>query len=319
MKLADKIIQERKKKGWTQAELAELVNVPFQSILEWENAQVIPDTKKIIRLSELFGVSTDYLLKDNWNESGERPENKVDSIRKVTLEEAQAFLTIKEKTARWIALGVAFCILSPIGLMLLSAGDTILSENQAVGLGLLLLVGLVTPAVALFIYSGSKTAPFAYLNDEFFEAEQHVTKMANEQKKNYSSRYTRNNILSTCLCLLSTIPLFLSFFSENDFYKVAAVCLLLVMVTFSVVIFIINGIRWESLLKLLQEGEYSQKAKKRSSVLEEVATVYWLLLTGLYLTYSFLTGNWQISWIVWPIGGVFYGIVVALVNLFVKK
>ncbi|MDT2676282.1 hypothetical protein P7D92_04740 [Enterococcus dongliensis] len=94
---------------------------------------------------------------------------------------------------------------------------------------------------------------------------------------------------------------------------------MLVMVTFSVVIFIINGIRWESLLKLLQEGEYSQKAKKRSSVLEEVATVYWLLLTGLYLTYSFLTGNWQISWIVWPIGGVFYGIVVALVNLFVKK
>ena len=64
MILADKIIENRKKNGWSQGELAEKLGVSRQSVSKWEGAQAVPDMKKIIQLSELFGVSTDYLLKD---------------------------------------------------------------------------------------------------------------------------------------------------------------------------------------------------------------------------------------------------------------
>ena len=63
MILADKIMNERKKNGWSQEELAEQLNVSRQSVSKWEGAQAIPDLQKIIAMAELFGVSTDYLLK----------------------------------------------------------------------------------------------------------------------------------------------------------------------------------------------------------------------------------------------------------------
>ena len=61
MIFADKLILLRKKAGWSQEELAEQMNVTRQSVSKWEGAQSVPDLDKMIRLSELFGVSTDYL------------------------------------------------------------------------------------------------------------------------------------------------------------------------------------------------------------------------------------------------------------------
>ena len=64
MILADKIIRLRKKNGWSQEELAEKMQVSRQAVSKWEGAQTVPDLEKILMLSTLFGVTTDYLLKD---------------------------------------------------------------------------------------------------------------------------------------------------------------------------------------------------------------------------------------------------------------
>ena len=63
MILADKIMELRKKNGWSQEELAEILNVSRQSISKWESAQSMPTMDKIVQMSEVFGVSTDFLLK----------------------------------------------------------------------------------------------------------------------------------------------------------------------------------------------------------------------------------------------------------------
>ena len=65
MILADKITELRKKNGWSQEELADKLGVSRQSISKWESAQSVPDMSRILKMSELFGVSTDLLLKDN--------------------------------------------------------------------------------------------------------------------------------------------------------------------------------------------------------------------------------------------------------------
>lgn len=64
MILADKIIQLRKREGLSQEELAEKMNVSRQAVSKWESAQSLPDIDKILQLSRMFNVSTDYLLKD---------------------------------------------------------------------------------------------------------------------------------------------------------------------------------------------------------------------------------------------------------------
>lgn len=68
MILAEKIMQLRKKNGWSQEELAEKMNISRQSVSKWESGASIPDIDRIVALSGLFGVSTDYLLKDEIEE-----------------------------------------------------------------------------------------------------------------------------------------------------------------------------------------------------------------------------------------------------------
>ena len=68
MILADKIIHLRKKSGWSQEELAEKLGVSRQAVSKWEGAQSIPDLERVLAMSRLFGVSTDYLLKDEQEE-----------------------------------------------------------------------------------------------------------------------------------------------------------------------------------------------------------------------------------------------------------
>ena len=64
MILADKIVKLRRQNNLSQEELAEQLGISRQSVSKWENGTSIPDLDKIIRLSNIFGVSTDYLLKD---------------------------------------------------------------------------------------------------------------------------------------------------------------------------------------------------------------------------------------------------------------
>ena len=73
MILADKIIYLRKKAGWSQEELAEKMEVSRQSISKWEGALSVPDMNRILKLSELFDVSTDYLLRDEMEEEEKNP------------------------------------------------------------------------------------------------------------------------------------------------------------------------------------------------------------------------------------------------------
>lgn len=63
MSVSKQLIHLRNVKGNSQEELASLMNVTRQSVSKWETDQSLPDSEKIIRLSEIFSVTTDYLLK----------------------------------------------------------------------------------------------------------------------------------------------------------------------------------------------------------------------------------------------------------------
>ena len=76
MILADKIIELRKKAGWSQEELAAQLGVTRQSVSKWEGAQSVPDMEKVVQMSRLFGVTTDYLLKDEI-ETIEQPDIRI--------------------------------------------------------------------------------------------------------------------------------------------------------------------------------------------------------------------------------------------------
>ena len=122
MILADKIIDLRKKNGWSQEELAEKLGVSRQAVSKWESAQAIPDLGRVLAMADLFSVTTDYLLRDE-NEAP-TPAAVEDgasesSVRRVSMEEASAFLALCRKQAPTRALAVSLCVLSPVPLLMI--------------------------------------------------------------------------------------------------------------------------------------------------------------------------------------------------------
>lgn len=97
MILADKIIYLRKKAGWSQEELAEKMDVSRQSISKWEGTTSIPDLSKIIKLSQIFGVSTDYLLKDDIEQADFTGEDTDDNIPMIGLSDATEYIDLNIK------------------------------------------------------------------------------------------------------------------------------------------------------------------------------------------------------------------------------
>ena len=115
MILADKIMNLRKKAGWSQEELANQLNVTRQSVSKWESAQSVPDLDKIIGLSRIFEVSTDYLLKEELEElacaEGESFHADSVPVRRVSMEEASEYLRLRKEAAPKIAAAVFLCII----------------------------------------------------------------------------------------------------------------------------------------------------------------------------------------------------------------
>ena len=94
MILADKIIYLRKKNGWSQEQLAEQLNISRQSVSKWESGTSIPDLDKILKMSAIFGVSTDYLLKDEVEEEAPVEDSYSEELtgRAVSVEESHTYM-----------------------------------------------------------------------------------------------------------------------------------------------------------------------------------------------------------------------------------
>lgn len=315
MILADKIIENRKKNGWSQEELADRLGVSRQSVSKWEGAQAVPDMKKIVQMSEVFGVSTDYLLRDDIEEVRTPETTPVDSgleetVREVTLEEANAFLEHNEKAARSVSTGVMMCILSPVIMIFLAgmaeAEKIALPEAYAGMIGVIILLMIVAAAVALFIMTGMRGKPYGYLENLNIDTAYGVDGMAKERRAQYAEKHSRLLIVGIMLCIISAIPMFIlmltGYDNNTDVLPILGVDALLITVAAGVKLIILTSIRNDGYDKLLEEGDYTRLNKKAG----RFDGIYWAIALAVYLGWSFATNRWEMTWVVWPVAGVLF-------------
>lgn len=320
MIFADKLIALRKKSGWSQEELAEKLGVTRQSVSKWEGAQSVPDIDKILQLSHLFGVTTDYLLKDELGEPEYTAGDDAPALRKVTLAQANDYLTQAHANAPKMALATALCVLSPVPLIALGA----LAEcgyfraDFATGLGLCTLLVLVAVAVVLFMQCGAAVKPYEFLEKEPIDTEYGVTGLAHERRDAFAVQYNLGNTLGTVLCILCAVPLFAAMmFLDTDILAAAAVCLLLVLVACGVYAFVRVGTVQDALNQLLEEGDFTRDAKARKGAIRAVAAAYWLVVVAIFLFYTFGpygNGQPEYSWFIWAIAGVIFAAVMVVMK-----
>ena len=315
MILADKIIEERKKNGWSQEELASKLGVSRQAVSKWESAGSIPDLKRILQMSELFGVTTDYLLKDEIEEEPLNEYTETNTI-KVSMEEANQYLDIKSKGSRIVANATSLCILSPVPLIVLG---TMTEDHILIGFSLVLLLVLVAIAVYLFVNYGLRESHMQHLEKEIFETEYGVSGMVRERRDKYEPTFTRNIAIGVVLCILSVIPTIMAGVMEvEDYMSGISVGLLLIIVSIGVNILIRAGMIKSSYDTLLQEGEYTIEEKHLKKKTDAFSGAYWCLMVAIYFGWSFWTNNWKFTWIIWPVAGVLYAAVLGMVKMTIE-
>lgn len=320
MILADKIIHLRKKAGWSQEELAEKMGVSRQSVSKWEGALSIPDMNRVLKLAEIFNVSTDYLLRDELEEIEQGPasekemtEASDEKLVPVSLETANGYLQHCKKSSVPVALGVLLCILSPTLLIVLAAAGEqrliTLTEDQGAMLGLCALILMVVAAVILFVVNGHYGEKYEFLEKEPIDTEYGIDGMVREKMQKYEGRHVLEFALGIAFCVISCIPLFLvAFFAQddNDFLFAVAVDILLVFVAIGVFLIVQTSIIWEGFQVLLEEGDYTRIAKRQN---KRISGIYWGITTAVYLLVSFLSMRWDFTWVIWPVAGVIYWVV----------
>ena len=327
MILADKITMLRKRSGWSQEELAERLGVSRQAVSKWESGTSLPDLDRIIKMSELFCVSTDYLLKDEVQEitlpEGDgvtEPSGGYD----LSLEEANAFLELTRRLSSRMAAAIALLVLSPVCLIQLGAvaefRKTSLTEGMAAGIGLSVLLVLVAVGVGLLIFDGMKLSRYRHLEEEELTLQYGVKGLVERRRQADESGYRASVVAGVVLCILGVIPLLLAGAMElGDYITTSCVSLLLVLVAAAVFLFVRFGNIWSSYKKILQEEEYTWEQKQTNRKLAWFPGVYWLVVTAVYLAFSFSTGRWNFTWIVWPVAGVLFAALYGILQALVKR
>ena len=325
MILADKIIKLRKQRGWSQEQLAEMLNVSRQSVSKWEGGLSIPDLDKIIKMSSLFGVSTDYLLKDEVEEIQPATTEKggADGLV-ISMEEAAKFMEIKEKLSSKTALAVAMFILCPVPLILLGAlseGVKMgITEDMAGGLGMAILLVMVAIGVVITILNEMQLSKYEYIGKEEFTLEYGVKGIVERKMEDYAQSHRTSIAGGVALCITAVVPMMLAVaLSVSDFVMACMVCVLLTLIAIATYLMVCSSNINDSYLRLLQLEDFTPEKKYIGKKLHTLTVVYFCIVTAAYLAISFATGAWSKTWAIWPVAAVLYMAVESFATAQIKK
>ena len=126
----------------------------------------------------------------------------------------------------------------------------------------------------------------------------------------------KNLVLGVIICILSAIPLFSTeIFNGNEFYEIVALSAMFVLVAIGVAFIVKANIPWESMKKLLQEGDYSvaekERKRKKKSIVGPISGIYWMLATAMFLVLTFVQPKFflYVGGMFWAVAGILYVVV----------
>ncbi|WP_440874015.1 helix-turn-helix domain-containing protein [Thalassotalea sp. PLHSN55] len=324
MILADKIVKLRKQMGWSQEELAEKMNISRQSVSKWESANSIPDLNRIIKLAEIFDVTTDYLLKDDVEVPAPMSESAETGTIKVSLEQALDYVEQKLDVASLITKGVILCVCSVVPLFfflaLAETGRLNMSGAVASVLGIVSILVMISIGISFFIRTNEYQKSFDLIEEQPFELEYGVYSVFEEKLKNLRPSYNLRLSIGIFIFIFSFVPLMVA----SMFFNGPGVTLMMLIVLLFIIslgIYIISPVsaKFDAFNNVLKEGNAKSAKSERTKRAEKLAAFYWPLLVAIYLGWSLWTMNWGVTWIVWPVGGVLFAALVGLIELLEKE
>ena len=283
MEFYEKLRKLRKEQGMSQEEIAGQLNVSRQAVSKWESGNGFPETDKLLLISNMFGVSLDYLLKSE-NPGEEKTENDGYYVNR---EMAYGYLAMKKYGAGRIALGVAA--------MVASLSFTMLFDNE-VGTFLFLLG--VAAGIAVLVLQGFKAKRY-----EEIEKQPLVFDEAFLREFRAGCALVRKR----CgVCIAGGIVLIIASFAVNVLVEEVInlpaqyQAVYPVIWAIGIALLIVNGSEIIAHNVIAKNKEHIIELNKEQKSSWIYGTGF-LLATAFFVAVGIMTGNWNPAWVVFPV------------------
>lgn len=235
MILSDKIILLRKKNNLTQEELAEKLGVSRQSVSKWEMGNSIPDINKIIQLSDVFGVKTDYLLKNEIDdiEYSDDTVEELEAKKTISVEDANDFMSAYEEYSNNVAESISLFIISPVAVLvsqIIALTTDVKSEDFFVIGGIVVLFLIIAFGVYKLIVKANLIEKYDFISKESFNLSYGVKGLVEKKKEEREQKDNKSIAAAIIMYILCVIPVILVSISENEILQLSSVVLLLIII-----------------------------------------------------------------------------------------
>lgn len=242
----------------------------------------------------------------------------VDSLPTVDLPRAESFLATVRSQQGLLSAAVPLFVLAAVPLLAIVAFLDPAPGEQApwpVFLGLGLLLAVVALGVALMVLRAGRLEAFKDITEHRFRPTPEVRRLAESELDRQRPAATRGLVIAIVLWIMSAIPIFIAgaLAEDSPLAVLGVVCTLITIAAGLFIYLRTDGAKEQ--LELLRDGGKDPAQDvyhSENPVLRMIAAVYWPVMVAIYLGWSFLTNDWQFTWVVWPIAGVLFGGLYAL-------
>lgn len=295
MSFAENLQFLRKQKEITQEQLAESLEVSRQSVSKWKSGQSFPEMEKLLQICNMFHCDVGTLVQGD--------------VSKVFTEDTYGYDRQKNQFSRWVSAGVGLINLG-LSISLFLTGIGVSDELASVAFFVLLIV-----SVMIFVVMGLQMQRFTekhpVIEDFYTEQEK------DQAYKKFTVRIAVGvgAILTGLLIVLvgeTVSPETEAMLSPvwvqrgDDFFGTV----FMLFVTVGVSILVYAGMQKEkyNIKGYNKEANPSPERKRRSALIRKICGCIMMLATCIFLFWGFAANGWGISWVVYPIAGIFCGI-----------
>ena len=234
--------------------------------------------------------------------------------RMLTMQEAKDYAKAKERSSLWISIGVLLCILSPVAFILAAAVIDSLGVSERITLAAANVVffAMIGVAVGLFIANGVRMEKWSFISRQHVAIDYATAEYLYNRREEGRTTYAVMKTLGVLFCVFCFVPVtVIGILGETDAAMMIGTAILFLMVGIGVMLLINASGKENACMELLRKnnpnsvgGNYVPAQKEeiyKNETVAKIMEVYKPTILCIYLCWSFLSFDWHITWIIWPI------------------
>lgn len=298
MSFSDNLRHLRKQGNYSQEQLAEKLNVSRQAVSKWESESGFPEMDKLLQLSEIFHCSIDDLVKEDLTH---------ESIHDKDIYETHQNLMSKAYTFGIATILSGVCAYLFLVLFFPEHSSTEYIPETA-------FMCFVAIGVIIFVYFGIQDAGFSK-KYPIFPADLYTQQDVDIAQHKFSKHIA----IGVGLILIGVI---LQILLEGALNEGVANFIFMLFVTIAVSNIVYSGTQRYKITKIEEmhkNKEIKEQVEKNETLIGVWCGCIMMVTTIFFLIWSFLFDGWNISWIIFPIGGILCGIASVIISSINKE